>query len=68
MDQMEFVTVMLEAFSVIDCQIEYDFNLLCNEHSVRVRDDPDIAIDITWTCGVEVALELEWFVEHFLDE
>ena len=66
MDQMEFVTIMLEGFSAIEGQIEYDFNLLCNELSVRVRDDPDIAIDITWTSPVEVACELRWFMEHFL--
>lgn len=68
MDQIDFLVYMTEAFDCIDSVIEYEFSLTWQRHTVRCRDRPEAEVNITWTCSIEVALELEWFMEHFLQE
>lgn len=64
LDQIDFVVMMTEAYEEIGSSIEYEYDLLWQRHTIRCRDRPEMEIDITWTCAVEVALEVEWFLDQ----
>lgn len=64
LDQIDFVVMMTEAFERIGSTIEYEYDLLWQRHTIRYRDRPEMEIDITWTCAIEAALELEWFMDQ----
>lgn len=60
----DFVFVVSEAFSDFDCPFEYDHDFTIGRHSIRLKDQPQLAVDITWSNAAEAAQELEWFLNY----
>ena len=61
--QEDFTNLMTRSFRGMYSPIEYYFNPTLNRHTVRLRDWPQISIDIIWTNTTEVAIKLTNFLK-----
>ena len=61
--QEDFTNLMTRSFRGMYSPIKYYFNPTLNRHTVRLRDWPQISIDIIWTNTTEVAIKLTNFLK-----
>lgn len=69
MDEITFANFMLNTFGGATDSVEYEFIHTTSPHLHIIKSvNNNLEITFTWSCAIEVMIELQWFIDHVIKE